>query len=164
MRAVRFHQYGGPEVLTVEDAPEPHAGPDQVRVRVGATSINPVDCKIRAGYLHDVWPANFPAIPGTDAAGVVDEVGDGVTDVTVGDDVFGLTQGGAVAEFALLSGGPLCPPAGRPSRPRRRSGIHHGHRRTDRRGAAPGETVLIEGQPGVWAQPRSRSPPPAGSR
>jgi len=101
MRAVRFHQYGGPEVLTVEDAPEPHAGPGELRVRVRATSVNPVDWKIRAGYLHEMMPTAFPAVPGSDAAGAVDEVGEGVEGVQVGDQVFGLAQGGA-AEFAVL--------------------------------------------------------------
>lgn len=102
MRAVRFHQYGGPEVLTVEDAPEPHAGPGELRVRVRATSVNPVDWKIRAGYMAEMVPTAFPAVPGSDAAGVVDEVGEGVEGVQVGDQVFGLAQGGA-AEFAVLT-------------------------------------------------------------
>jgi len=102
MRAVRFHEYGDPQVLTVEDAPEPHAGPGQVRIRVEASSVNPVDWKIRAGYLHAMMPVTFPATPGSDAAGVVDEVGEGVTDVSVGDAVFGMAQGGA-AELAVLT-------------------------------------------------------------
>jgi len=102
MRAVRFHEYGDPQVLTLEDAPEPHAGPGQVRIRVQASSVNAVDWKIRAGYLHDMMPATFPLIPGSDAAGVVDEVGEGVTGVEVGDAVFGLAQGGA-AELAVLT-------------------------------------------------------------
>jgi len=102
MRAVRFHQYGDPQVLTLEDAPEPHAGPGQVRVRVQGTSVNPVDWKIRAGYLHEVMPVTFPAIPGSDATGVVDEVGEGVSDVQIGDAVFGLAQGGA-AELTVLT-------------------------------------------------------------
>lgn len=102
MRAVRFHQYGEPEVLTVEDAPEPHAGPGQIRVRVHGTSVNPVDWKIRAGYLHEMMPVTFPAIPGSDAAGIVDEVGEGVTGVQAGEDVFGLAQAGA-AELAVLT-------------------------------------------------------------
>jgi NADPH:quinone reductase-like Zn-dependent oxidoreductase len=102
MRAMRFHQYGDPQVLTLEEAPEPHAGPGQVRIRVRATSVNPVDWKIRAGYLHEMMPVTFPAIPGSDAAGIVDELGDGVTGVNVGDAVFGLAQGGA-AEHAVLT-------------------------------------------------------------
>lgn len=104
MRAARFHEYGGTEVLVVEDAPEPHAGAGEVRVRVAAASVNPIDWKVRAGYLKDAMPVTFPAIPGRDAAGVVDEVGEGVTGVQVGDRVWGLGGlGGATAELAVLS-------------------------------------------------------------
>ena len=80
MRAVRFHQYGDAQVLTLEDAPEPHAGPGHIRIRVQGTSVNPVDWKIRQGYLHEMMPVTFPAIAGSDAAGIVDELGEGVTD------------------------------------------------------------------------------------
>lgn len=102
MRAVRFHQYGDPQVLTLEDAPEPHAGPGQVRIRVRAASVNPIDWKIRAGYLAEMMPTTFPAVPGSDAAGVVDEVGDGTTGVTVGDEVFGLAVSGSASDLAVL--------------------------------------------------------------
>ena len=102
MRAVRFHQYGDPQVLAIEDAPEPHAGPGQVRIAVRAASVNPIDWKIRAGYLAEMMPTTFPAIPGTDAAGVVDEVGEGTSGVEVGDTVFGLAVSGGAAELAVL--------------------------------------------------------------
>lgn len=102
MRAVRFHEFGDPQVLTVEDAPEPHAGPGEVRIRVQAASVNPFDLKIRAGYLAQVVPTTFPAITGIDATGVVDEVGADVTGVSPGDRVFGLADG-ATAEYAVLS-------------------------------------------------------------
>nr|WP_307834086.1 NADP-dependent oxidoreductase [Actinoplanes lichenicola] len=98
---MRFHAYGEPGVLTVEDVPEPHAGPHEVRIRVAATSVNPIDWKIRAGHLAEAVPTPLPAIPGADAAGVVDEVGDQVSGVRAGDRVFGLTHAGA-AEFAVL--------------------------------------------------------------
>lgn len=104
MRAARFHSYGPPDVLVVEDAPEPHAGEGEVRIRVQATSVNPIDVLIRTGRLAELLPQPLPAIPGRDAAGVVDEVGPGVTDAQVGDVVFGL--GGisdTTAEFAVLS-------------------------------------------------------------
>jgi NADPH:quinone reductase-like Zn-dependent oxidoreductase len=101
MRAVRFHQYGDHRVLTLEEAEEPHAGPGQVRVRVTATSVNPFDIKVRAGYLHEMMPLSFPAGTGSDAVGIVDEVGEGVGGVDVGDSVFGLAQAGA-AELAVL--------------------------------------------------------------
>lgn len=102
MRAVRFHEFGGPQVLTVEDVPDRHAGPGEIRIRVQAASVNPVDCKIRAGYLSDVIPTTFPAITGSDATGVVDEIGAGVTGVKPGDRVFGLGQG-TTAEHAVLT-------------------------------------------------------------
>lgn len=99
MQAVQFSEHGGSGVLEIGEAPEPHPGPGQVRVVVHAASINPIDWKIRAGYM----PAeSFPVILGNDAAGVVDEIGDGVSGIRLGDAVFGLgarTQ----AEFALLN-------------------------------------------------------------
>ena len=104
MRAARYHSYGAPDVLVVEEAPEPHAGPGAVRIEVEATSVNPVDVILRAGGLHEYFPMTFPAIPGRDAVGVVDEVGPGVTDARVGDRVFGL--GGVsdtTAEYAVLT-------------------------------------------------------------
>ena len=104
MRAARFHSYGAPGVLVIEDAPEPHAGKDSVRIRVPATSVNPIDVLLRAGRLKQFLPLALPAVPGRDAVGVVDEVGPGVTDARVGDTVFGL--GGVsdtTAEFAVLT-------------------------------------------------------------
>ncbi|MEV3971321.1 NADP-dependent oxidoreductase [Streptomyces sp. NPDC050698] len=101
MRAVRFHEYGDPHVLTVEDVPEPHAGPGEIRIRVQATSVNPHDWKVRSGYLAEVMSTTFPEITGCDATGVVDEVGDGVSGVEAGDRVFGLSHR-AAAEHAVL--------------------------------------------------------------
>jgi NADPH:quinone reductase-like Zn-dependent oxidoreductase len=101
MFALQFKSYGGPEVLTVGEAPEVHAGPGQVRVQVRAASVNAIDWKMRAGYLAGGKPLDATGYLGYDAAGVVDEVGEGVTDVAVGDDVFGLGSNTA-AEFAVL--------------------------------------------------------------
>jgi NADPH:quinone reductase-like Zn-dependent oxidoreductase len=101
MPAVQFHEYGGPEVLHVGDAPEVHPGPGQVRVEVRASSVNPLDWKMRAGYLAQGKPMTSPGIVGFDASGVVDEIGEGVDDVAVGDDVFGLGSATA-ADHALL--------------------------------------------------------------
>lgn len=104
MRAARFHSYGAPEVLVIEDAPEPHADGGSVRIKVHATSVNPIDIVLRAGDLAEFLPLSLPAIPGRDAVGVVDEVGADVTDTQVGDLVFGL--GGVsdtTAEFAVLT-------------------------------------------------------------
>ena len=104
MLATRFHSYGAPDVLVIEDAPEPHAGKGSVRIRVHATSVNPIDVLLRAGQLKQFLPLALPAIPGRDAVGIVDEVGPGVSDARVGDVVFGL--GGVsdtTAEFAVLT-------------------------------------------------------------
>ncbi|WP_055549109.1 alcohol dehydrogenase catalytic domain-containing protein [Streptomyces sp. NBRC 110028] len=104
MQAARYHRYGDPDVLVVEDAPEPHAGAHSVRVKVRATSVNPIDFLLRAGHLQDILPPELPAVPGRDAVGVVDEVGPGVEGTRVGDLVFGL--GGVsdtTAQFAVLS-------------------------------------------------------------
>ena len=101
MWAVQFDEYGGPEVLPLGEAPEPHAGPGQIRITVKAASINGIDRKISSGLTSGGKPLEGAGYLGFDAAGVVDEIGDGVTGVAVGDDVFGCgskTQ----AEFAVL--------------------------------------------------------------
>ncbi|WP_069173663.1 NADP-dependent oxidoreductase [Streptomyces griseus] len=104
MRAARFHEYGGAESLVIEQAPDPHPGPGEIRARVAAASVNPIDWKLRAGTLHQLIPLELPAIPGRDAAGVVDEIGDGVQGVSIGDRVFGLGGvTGATAELVVLS-------------------------------------------------------------
>ena len=90
MFALQFTEFGGPEVLSLGEAPEPHAGPGQIRIVVRAASVNPMDWKIRSGMLAEGRPLEGTAYQGFDAAGVVDEVGEGVTGVAVGDDVFGL--------------------------------------------------------------------------
>lgn len=92
------------EVFAQGRVPEPHAGPGEIRIRVAAARINPVDWKLRSGEVRAHFPVDFPAIPGRDAAGVVDEVGEGVTGVAVGDRDFGL--GGifrATAQYATLT-------------------------------------------------------------
>jgi NADPH:quinone reductase-like Zn-dependent oxidoreductase len=105
MRAARYHDYGPADVLVVEDVPEPHAGPGEIRIRVTAASVNPVDWKLRSGAAAGAgFAVDFPAIPGRDAAGVVDEVGEDVSGVTVGERVFGLGGVfGASAEYATLT-------------------------------------------------------------
>jgi NADPH:quinone reductase-like Zn-dependent oxidoreductase len=102
MKAVQFDEYGEPDVLHVADVEEPHAGAGQVRVAVEAAGVNPIDWKIRSGALREVMPLELPKIPGSDVAGVVDEVGEGVTGVAAGDEVFGSAVGGATAQYALM--------------------------------------------------------------
>ena len=89
MRALQFTSYGNPEVLTWADAPDPHAGAGQVRIAVRAASVNPIDWKALSGAMSGGEPLAATAYLGYDAAGVVDEVGEGVGDVAVGDDVLG---------------------------------------------------------------------------
>ena len=92
MRALQFSEYGTPEVLRWQDAPEPHAGSGQIRIAVSAASVNPLDWKILTGAMSGGQPLNGTGYLGYDAAGVVDEVGDGVTGVSAGDEVFGRGQ------------------------------------------------------------------------
>ncbi|WP_171172399.1 NADP-dependent oxidoreductase [Streptomyces sp. I05A-00742] len=99
-RAVVFDEPGGPEVLRVAEVKEPQAGPGQVRVRVRAAGVQPYDIGIRTGWVPPgVGP--LPRIPGNEFAGVVDQVGPGVTDWTAGDEVLGFGQLGAYAELIL---------------------------------------------------------------
>ncbi|MFI2614930.1 NADP-dependent oxidoreductase [Streptomyces sp. NPDC018584] len=102
MKRISFAEFGGPDVLRLVDAEEPHAGPGRIRVAVRAAGVNPVDWRIREGQILGAHPTELPAGVGLDAAGVVDEVGEGVEGVEAGDHVFG--EGSSTyAEFAVLS-------------------------------------------------------------
>ncbi|EFL26671.1 oxidoreductase [Streptomyces himastatinicus ATCC 53653] len=106
MFALQYSEQGPPEVLTVGEADEPHAGPGEIRIAVRAVGVTPADWKLRSGGLPVEARLDWPHIPGFDASGVVDEVGEGVDGVAVGDAVFGVVDtgafGGAAAEFAVL--------------------------------------------------------------
>jgi NADPH:quinone reductase-like Zn-dependent oxidoreductase len=104
MKAVRFHAYGSSAVLAYEDAPRPTAGAGEVLIRVHATSVNPFDCAVRAGYMSGYFQYTLPLIPGTDVSGVIEAVGPGVTSVSPGDEVFtraGVFRDGSNAEYAV---------------------------------------------------------------
>ncbi len=106
MKAIRVHKTGGPEVLQLDEVPEPTPGEGQVVVRVHAVGVNPVDTYIRAGAYARV--PTLPYVPGTDGAGVVKAVGAGVRTVAVGDRVYiagtaAETSTGAYAEMALCN-------------------------------------------------------------
>lgn len=101
MRALQFSTYGGPGALQWAEAPEPHAGPGKIRIAVRAASVNPIDWKVLTGMLSGGKPLEDTGYLGYDAAGVVDEVGEGVTGVAVGDDAFGRGRG-TQAEYAVL--------------------------------------------------------------
>ena len=110
MRALQYKAYGGPEVLEWAEAPEPHAGPGQIRITVRAASVNPIDWKVLTGMLSGGEPMAGTGYLGYDAAGVVDEVGDEVTGVTVGDEVFGRGRN-TQAEYAVLDAWAAKPPS-----------------------------------------------------
>jgi len=116
MKAVRFNEYGGADVLTVAEVPQPEPGPGQVLVKVKAAGINPGEAKIRDGLLHERWPATFPSGQGSDLAGVVEGLGAGVTGVAVGDEVIGwVDTRSSQAEYAVADASNLTPkPAGVP--------------------------------------------------
>ena len=104
MRAITYSRYGDADVLELTELPTPKVGPDSVLVRVRAASVNPVDWKVRAGYLDPLMDVTFPAVPGWDVAGVVERVGLDTPELQVGDEVYGYVrrdwvQGGTFAEL-----------------------------------------------------------------
>jgi NADPH:quinone reductase-like Zn-dependent oxidoreductase len=104
MKAVRFHQFGDPDALRYEDVEQPVPGAGEVRIRVAATSFNPVDDGIRGGYLQGPFPVTLPHIPGIDVSGEVDALGEGVDNLAVGDDVIGflpMVADGGAAEYVV---------------------------------------------------------------
>lgn len=109
MRCILTESYGGPEVLQVEEVPVPQVGPNGVLVRVQATSVNPLDWKLRQGLLRPVMDLRFPVILGCDFSGVVEKVGNSVTLFKPGDEVYGFKDGrvgktyrGTYAEYAVV--------------------------------------------------------------
>jgi NADPH:quinone reductase-like Zn-dependent oxidoreductase len=103
MKAVRFDEYGGIDVLRVADVPVPEPGPGEVLVKVKAASINPGEAMIREGQLHASYPATFPEGEGTDLAGIVAKVGPGGIGFAAGDEVIGFTDHRAShAEYAVV--------------------------------------------------------------
>ena len=105
MRAARAHDYGGPEVLSVDEVEVPEPGSGEVRVRVHASSVNPVDAKIRSGAQRAIIRYTLPRTLGLDLSGVIDALGPGVDRFRVGDEVWGSpshTAGGCYAEYAVV--------------------------------------------------------------
>jgi NADPH:quinone reductase-like Zn-dependent oxidoreductase len=146
MKAVRFSRFGGPEVLELVDLPDPHPGPGEVRIAVRAAGINPSDWKKRQGLMDE----DLPQTLGHEAAGVVDEVGEGVTDGAVGDRVFGFTaEEGAQAELAVLAYyAPIPPSLDFPEAAALPAAIETATRALDQLGVKSGTTVLINGASG----------------
>jgi len=102
MKAAALSSFGGPEVLKPAEVAEPHVGPGQVRVNVRAAGVQHFDVGIRQGWAPPSVDLNFPVIPGNEFAGVVDQVGDGVTDFAVGSEVLGYCTLGAYAEYQVV--------------------------------------------------------------
>ncbi|MBB5933861.1 NADP-dependent oxidoreductase [Streptomyces zagrosensis] len=148
MKKVSFAEFGGPDVLQLVTAEEPHAGPGQVRIAVRAAGVNPVDWRVREGQVLGAHPIELPAGVGLDASGVVDEIGEGVEGVAVGDHVFG--EGSSTyAEFAVLSAWARMPDgltfeeaAGYPSV------VETALRIIREVGVQPGQTLLVSGASG----------------
>lgn len=148
MKKVSFAEFGGPDVLQLIDAEEPHAGPGRIRIAVRAAGVNPVDWRIREGQVLGAHPTELPSGVGLDAAGVVDEVGEGVEGVEVGDRVFG-EGADTYAEFAVLSAWARMPEgltfeeaAGYPSV------VETALRLIREVGVRPGQTLLVSGASG----------------
>ncbi|KOV71817.1 MULTISPECIES: NADP-dependent oxidoreductase [unclassified Streptomyces] len=148
MKKVSFAEFGGPDVLHLIDAEEPHAGPGQIRIAVRAAGVNPVDWRVREGQVLGAHPIELPSGVGLDASGVVDEVGEGVEGVEAGDRVFG--EGSSTyAEFAVLSAWARMPEgltfeeaAGYPSV------VETALRIVREVGVQPGQTLLVSGASG----------------
>jgi len=113
MKAVRVHEYGGPDVLKYEDAPRPEPGRGEVLVQVHAAGVNPVDWKLRAGYLKDYFFYALPVIPGVDFSGTVAALGEGATGVAVGEEVYGQQDftrpDGTYAEYVSVAASRMAP-------------------------------------------------------
>jgi NADPH:quinone reductase-like Zn-dependent oxidoreductase len=146
MKAARFSTFGGPEVLEFVDQPDPHPGPGQVRIAVRAAGVNPSDAKKRSGLMDP----ELPQAMGYEAAGVVDELGAGVTDVALGERVFGFTAvEGAQAELAVLAHYAVIPPAlDFASAAALPASLETATRALDQLGVTADGTVLINGASG----------------
>ncbi len=106
MKAVRIHNYGAPEVLTIDDAPKPEPGPGEVLIRVHAAGVNPLDYKVRAGAAKNWLGHQLPLIPGWDVSGTVEMAAEGAGDFQVGDEVYAMLdfrRNGAYAEYVVAA-------------------------------------------------------------
>ncbi len=105
MKAIRIHEFGGPEVLKYEDAPTPEPASDEVLIKIFATGVNPIDYKIRSGHAQGKFPVQLPLIPGWDVSGEIEKVGSDILNFKVGDEVYGRpdpTRDGTYAEFVVV--------------------------------------------------------------
>ncbi|SDL83799.1 NADPH:quinone reductase [Nonomuraea maritima] len=153
MRAAAFEEPGGPEVLKVMELPAPQAGPGQVRVRVRTAGVQPVDAYVRRGYLPPYVPAvDGPRVLGNEFAGVVDQVGPGVTGVAAGDEVMGFSRLHAYAECVVVAATDVTPkPDGMPWEVAGAltAAVQTAEMAVDGIGVADGETLLVHGAAGA---------------
>ncbi|WMX46394.1 NADP-dependent oxidoreductase [Streptomyces roseicoloratus] len=153
MEAVVYEEFGGVEVLRHEAGVEtPEPGPGEVRVKVAVAGVNPVDWKRRNGWLEDFYPTTFPAVPGMEFAGTVEALGEGVTELAVGDEVFGWTKTGAYAQYALSDASAVVAKPAVLSWEHAASLVVAGetaHRVLDLLGVREGETLLLHGAAGA---------------
>ncbi|WP_145025176.1 NADP-dependent oxidoreductase [Paenibacillus sp. Y412MC10] len=151
MKAITFNRLGPPDVLQLTKLPVPFAGPGTVRVRVQTAGVMPIDAKVRSGSVPYAQSHPFPIIPGNEFAGIIDEVGDGVSEFTRGDEVIGFTMFGGYAEYAVVSSDQLVrKPAGMPWETAGGfTGNGQGaHMALEAIRIQPGDTVLIHGAAG----------------
>ncbi|WP_213816602.1 NADP-dependent oxidoreductase [Glaciihabitans sp. dw_435] len=152
MRAVQFDEYGPADVVHVAEVAEPHAGAGEIRIAVRASGVSAGEMRIRAGEMRAMLAIEFPYRTGFDAAGVVDEVGDGVLGVQVGDEVFGYTGSasrGANADFAVLVAWAAKPSAWSwEEAGGAAGGVETATRVLDLLGVSTGDTVLVQGAAG----------------
>ncbi|MFI0155701.1 NADP-dependent oxidoreductase [Streptomyces lydicus] len=153
MRAIMYNEFGGADVLALRETEKPEPGPGDVRVKVVAVGVNPLDYKRRYGWVEQFYPTTFPAVPGLEFAGIVDALGEGITEVAVGDEVFGWTYTGAYAEYALA--GDIAPKPAELSFATAAALPVAGEtaqRVLDELGVAEGETMLLHGAAGAVGQ------------
>ena len=146
MKGIQFNEFGGPEVLELVELADPNPAAGQIRVRVRAVGINPIDWKVRSGMMG----GDLPKRTGQEVSGVVDELGEGVTDVAVGAEVFGSAAGGGgAAELALLENYAPIPSTldfvGAAALP---VAVETAIRTLDALGVTEGQTLLINGASG----------------
>jgi len=151
MKAAAFASFGGPEVMSVLDVPEPQAGPGQVRVKVKAAGVQHFDCGLRSGWSPAGVAINLPQIPGNEFAGIIDQVGDGVSGFTLGSEVLGFAMLNCYAEYVVVSENQIV------SKPKTMSWAEAGGLTGNGQGAYvalkaigvnEGETILIHGAAG----------------
>jgi NADPH:quinone reductase-like Zn-dependent oxidoreductase len=153
MKAIQTKDYGSEEQLKLVEVPQPKAGRGQVVVRIAATTLNPIDLKLTSGNMRQMFPLQFPFVPGADFSGVVDSVGEGVSQFRPGDEVWGYSSaGGSYAEYTAIEADKIGP------KPKTLTHIESAAlalvgqtslQMVERAGIRKGQTVLIHGAGGA---------------